>query len=434
MPEMNRPDREPDDKRQFIKEKIVKQPLTRRQIAGRAAMMGGMGVVFGVVAAAAFVLACPLFESCAGRNEQPEESLVSIPRDEATAAASEPAAPEEPSEPIEQQVEDAVSSYRFTIDDYSRIHTPLRDMATAADKGIVTVHSVRHETDWFNNPVENTGYFAGAVIAETSSEYLILTTEEAVAEADAIRVTFSNGTEAAGTKKQEDRISGLAIVSVRRIDIDDSTANSMEILTLGNSYQMKMGDMVVAIGSPMGVVHSIDYGAVGYVARNVPVTDGSIRVMYTDLKGNASLGTFLLNLSGEIVGVVTDEYKNENTQNATAAAGISDFKGIIERMSNGLSTACLGIQGQEITAEMEEQGLPSGIYITEVTAGSPAYEAGIQNGDILVRINSGEVHTVKELQSRLENLEAGSAVTVTVARNSINEYRELEYQITVGAR
>ena len=69
-----------------------------------------------------------------------------------------------------------------------------------------------------------------------------------------------------------------------------------------------------------------------------------------------------------------------------------------------------------------------------MTAGSPAYEAGIQNGDILVRINSGEVHTVKELQSRLENLEAGSAVTVTVARNSINEYRELEYQITVGAR
>ena len=46
MPEMNRPDREPDDKRQFIKEKIVKQPLTRRQIAGRAAMMGGMGVLF----------------------------------------------------------------------------------------------------------------------------------------------------------------------------------------------------------------------------------------------------------------------------------------------------------------------------------------------------------------------------------------------------
>lgn len=146
------------------------------------------------------------------------------------------------------------------------------------------------------------------------------------------------------------------------------------------------------------------------------------------------MGTFLMNMSGEIVGVVTDDFKNENTQNATAAAGISDYKGIIERMSNGLSTAYLGIRGQEITEEMEAQGLPAGIYITEVAAGSPAYEAGIQNGDILVRLNSGEVHTVKELQSRVENLEAGSTVTVTVARNGIDQYRELEYQITVGAR
>ena len=72
------------------------------------------------------------------------------------------------------------------------------------------------------------------------------------------------------------------------------------------------------------------------------------------------------------------------------------------------------------------------VFLTPL--GPRLYEAGIQNGDILVRINSGEVHTVKELQSRLENLEAGSDVTVTVARNSINEYRELEYQITVGAR
>ncbi|HJC47370.1 MAG TPA: S1C family serine protease [Candidatus Lachnoclostridium pullistercoris] len=437
MPEMNGPDREPEDrdKREFIKEKIVKQPLTRRQIACRFLWMGGLGAVFGVAAAAALALSSPLFQKMTGENEEETDSVVSIPRDEATAAASEsPADAEEPSEPIEQQVEEAVSSYRFTLEDFSRIHAPLKELAASADKGIVTVHSVRHETDWFNNPVENTGYFSGAVIAQTASEYLILTTEEAVADADAIRVTFSDGTETDGTKKQEDRVSGLAVVSVRRVDVDETTAEKMEILTLGNSYQVKMGDVIVAVGSPMGVVHSADYGSVGYVARNVPVTDGTVRVMYADVGGNAPMGTFLLNMSGEIVGVVTDEYKNENTQNVTAAAGISDYKGIIERMSNGLSTAYLGIQGQEITEEMEAQGMPAGIYITGVAAGSPAYEAGIQNGDILVRLNSGEIHTAKELQSRVENLEAGTLVTVTVARKGIEEYRELEYQITVGAR
>lgn len=437
MPEMNGPDREPEDrdKRQFINEKIVKQPLTRKQIAGRAAFIGGLGAVFGVAAAAAFAFSSPIFQKMTGEPEETENFMVSIPRDDATVAATEsPSAASEPSEPIEQQVEEAVSSYRFTLEDYSRIQAPLKEMATEADKGIVTVHSVRHETDWFNNPVENTGYFSGAVIAETSSEYLILTTEEAVTDADAIRVTFSDGTEAAGTKKQEDQVSGLAVVSVRRIDVGESTAENMEILTLGNSYQVKTGDMIVAVGSPVGMVHSVDYGSVNYVARNVPVTDGSIRVMYADVGGNAPMGTFLMNMSEEIVGVVTDDFKNENTQNATAAAGISDYKGIIERMSNGLSTAYLGIRGQEITEEMEAQGLPAGIYITEVAAGSPAYEAGIQNGDILVRLNSGEVHTVKELQSRVENLEAGSTVTVIVARNGIDQYRELEYQITVGAR
>lgn len=135
-----------------------------------------------------------------------------------------------------------------------------------------------------------------------------------------------------------------------------------------------------------------------------------------------------------MIGWVTDQYKNENTQNVTAVAGISDYKGIIERMSNGLSTAYLGIQGQDITAEMEEGGLPAGVYITAVAAESPAYEAGIQNGDILVRIGTGEVRTVRELQNRIENLQAGSSTVITVKRKGIDEYKELEYQVTIGAR
>ena len=65
-------------------------------------------------------------------------------------------------------------------------------------------------------------------------------------------------------------------------------------------------------------------------------------------------------------------------------------------------------------------------------AGNP--DAGIQNGDILVKLNEGEVHTVKELQTRIENLEVGTTVRITVDRNGIEEYRELEYQVTLGAR
>ncbi len=435
MPEINGPDQESEKKRQFIKEKIVRQPLTGRQIARQAALVCGLAVVFGVVAAATFSLTCPLFRDYMGDGSGTEDTVVSIPRDETTPSAVEEAAQTQPAEePIQQQVEDAVSSYRFTMEDFSRMAAPVKEVAQKADKGIVTVHSVRHETDWFNNPVENTGFFAGALIAETPTEFLILTTQEAVEAADAIRVTFYDGTEAAGTKKQTDRVSGMSVVSVSRMEVSRDTAEKMEILTLGNSYQMKMGDVVIAVGSPLGVVHSMDYGTLGYVAKSVPVTDGSIRVLYADVLGNASMGTFLINTSGEIIGWAEDGYKSDSTQNVTAAAGISDYKGIIEKMSNGQGAAYLGIQGQDITAEMEKQGLPSGVYIVEVTSGSPAYQAGIQNGDILKRIGTGEVSTVKELQTRIENMEVGTSVSVTVMRKGIDEYKELEYEVTVGAR
>ena len=81
MPEMNGPDREPEDrdKRQFINEKIVKQPLTRKQIAGRAAFIGGLGAVFGVAAAAAFAFSSPIFQKMTGEPEETENVMVCIP-------------------------------------------------------------------------------------------------------------------------------------------------------------------------------------------------------------------------------------------------------------------------------------------------------------------------------------------------------------------
>ena len=103
-------------------------------------------------------------------------------------------------------------------------------------------------------------------------------------------------------------------------------------------------------------------------------------------------------------------------------------------MSNGMGTAYLGIKGQDITRDMEAQGLPAGIYITEVVSGSPAYEAGIQNGDILTEIAGQKVSTVRNMQQIVEGLQTGSTISVQVKRNGRDEYKELEYQVTVGAR
>ena len=64
----------------------------------------------------------------------------------------------------------------------------------------------------------------------------------------------------------------------------------------------------------------------------------------------------------------------------------------------------------------------------------PAYNAGIQNGDVIVKIGVKNIRSMKEYENQLEALHQGDTVTVTVQRKSVNEYKELEYQVNVGAR
>ena len=79
-------------------------------------------------------------------------------------------------------------------------------------------------------------------------------------------------------------------------------------------------------------------------------------------------------------------------------------------------------------------GKPMGIYVTECIPDGPAYDAGIQNGDIIVGVGGQDISTMKDYQNQMEILTSGAVVTVVVQRRGIDEYKELEYEVSVGAR
>ena len=83
---------------------------------------------------------------------------------------------------------------------------------------------------------------------------------------------------------------------------------------------------------------------------------------------------------------------------------------------------------------MQENGIPAGIYVTESIPDGPAYIAGIQNGDILTKLGTADIKTFREFQSHLETLKAGDQITVTVQRKGIDEFKEIEYNVNIGAR
>ena len=438
MSEIRDPEKKPEKKndRDFISEKIVRPAPSRKQVGTRMATAACAGVIFGVVSAVCFVLTRPILEQLSAGN-RPTTSAISIPKDELESpveAIENERVAETETEPVEEMVQTALEKYRYTVDDLNSMLNSLRGKAQTADKSVVVVHSVQQNTDWFDNPVETTGLYAGMIIAKTSQELLVLTPEAAVEQADSIKVTLGNGNDVSGHMKQKDAISGQAIVSISVQDISATQLRDLEPIPLGNSYQVQQGDLIAAVGSPAGVVHSMDYGFVSYVVRSNPMVDQHCRMLYSNILADAGKGTFLVNTDGELVGWAQEPDSPEASDCVTEVFGISDSKGVLEKLSNGQAVPCIGIVGQEVTDVQVENGLPAGIYVMNAVTDKPAYNAGIQNGDILTELAGEPVTSMKEYQAALDKMTCGQVVHVTVARNGRDTYTELEFDVTVGSR
>ncbi len=435
MPDKNNLEQDPE-KRRFINEKIVKPKWSRAQIFRRFLLLCFCAVLFGLLAAVTFVVSEPLARKYLTPEDETESAPISIPKDEPETTA--PTAPPETttaeeSEPLEEVVRNEVEKYQFSIDELEAMYASLNDLAKEADKGIVTIHSVKTQMDWFNNPVETSGMYAGAIVEATDEEYLILAPCAAVENADSLEITLADGTQAAGQLKGADSISGMAVISVGAEAVSEKTAAQIKVLELGNSYAAAQGDLVFACGSPAGVVHSISTGQISYVAKNMPVVDGSSRLFYTTVNANVPQGTFLLNTDGQLIGWATQDYAEENGF-ITMVYSLSDYKAVLEKLYNGIPAPYFGITGQEVSETMRQSGLPLGVYVNQVSADSPAYNAGIQNGDVITRIGEGKIVTMKDFQNCLETLSAGETVKVEIQRYGRESYSPIEYDVTIGAR
>lgn len=432
----------PNEKR-FMREKIVKPKRTGKQVAGKIICLFLFAVIFGVVAAVSFVVSKPMAEKFLGESPEPSTEPITIERDEpesteAVMETMEPTAPEpkpeQDTEEIREIVRDEVEKAPLTSEKVKEFNQVISDIGSNAANSIVTISSEKYQKDWFDNPVVSRGQYAGMILAVNSGEVVVLTGEAAVEDADSLQVVFGDGSTASGNVKQMDTIADLAVISVNLSELPEGTKNWIKAIELGNSYSVRAGDLLIAVGSPAGRVYSVKNGMVTYVAKNIQSADSQTRVIYTDISCDKQRGTYFLNLSGQLVGWATDLYDSEELTDVTMVMSISEYKGNLQKLSNGISIPYLGIKGQEVGTLMQKEGLPVGIYITESIVNGPAYIAGIQNGDILTKIHGTEMTTIRDFQNCMESLQSGMEVDVVVQRKGINEYKEIEYRVTIGAR
>ena len=277
------------------------------------------------------------------------------------------------------------------------------------------------------------GQSSGSGFILTEDGYVI-TNYHVVESATAIDVVMHDGTEYSAELVGKDSSNDLAVLKIEAI--------GLPAVTLGSSTNLAIGDMVVAIGNPLGELASTQ--TVGYVSgidREIS-TGGSITtisMIQTDAAINAgNSGGPLFNMYGEVIGITTAKYSGTTGSGASIegigfAIPIDDVEPLISDLIDyGYVTgAYMAVTVQDMDRESAEMfGLPTGAYIVSVEKDGAADRAGIQPKDIVIGLDEHEISNVTELTRALRNYSAGDTATAKLIRSG----REMTLEITFDER
>ena len=287
---------------------------------------------------------------------------------------------------------------------------------------------------------------SGIIVSEDDDYLYIATNNHVVADSEELTVQFDDDSVVKAEIRGTDPDDDLAVVRVKKSDLGKDTYSNIKIATIGDSDSVAVGSPAIAIGNALGYGQSVTTGIVSALNRTVTTQDSQTgetvtnnKLIQTDAAINpGNSGGALLNENGEVIGINSVKYSSTEVEGIGYAIPMSVAKPIIESLiQNGEYTnenqAYLGIKGGDVSSEMVAYGFPQGVYVSSVSAGSGAANAGLQEGDIITAIDSTKISTMTELQSALKSYKAGDKVTLTVARQSGRQYEESKVDVTLSS-
>lgn len=287
---------------------------------------------------------------------------------------------------------------------------------------------------------------SGIIVSEDDDYLYIATNNHVVADSEELTVQFDDDSVVKAEIRGTDPDDDLAVVRVKKSDLGKDTYSNIKIATIGDSDSVAVGSPAIAIGNALGYGQSVTTGIVSALNRTVTTQDSQTgetvtnnKLIQTDAAINpGNSGGALLNENGEVIGINSVKYSSTEVEGIGYAIPMSVAKPIIESLiQDGKYTnenqAYLGIKGGDVSSEMVAYGFPQGVYVSSVSAGSGAANAGLQEGDIITAVDSTKISSMTELQSALKSYKAGDKVTLTVARQSGRQYEESKVEVTLSS-
>jgi serine protease DegQ len=270
------------------------------------------------------------------------------------------------------------------------------------------------------------GLGSGVIVSEQG---YILTNHHVIESVDQIEVALSDARKVPARVVGTDPESDLAVLKIE--------VQKLPAITFARSEQLRVGDVVLAIGNPFGVGQTVTFGIVSGLGRNhlgIATFENFIQTDAAIHPGNS--GGALVDVRGNLVGVNTAIYSQTGASMGIGyAIPVSIARQVMEQIieKGSVTRGWIGVGVQDINKEVADSfklSTTKGVLITQIERGSPADKAGVKLGDVLVAVNGRQIADTTTMLNLIASLQPGAQARVRLARNQ----EETEVTITIGRR
>ena len=303
--------------------------------------------------------------------------------------------------------------------------SPVVAIAEVVSPSIVGIKTYGMVQDWFGR--QYTSQLGGGSGIIFRNDGYIITNNHVVEGATGIEVSLYNGESYQAEIIGVDSATDLAVIKIEAPDLAAAV--------LGDSDELRIGELAVAIGNPLGYSNTVTSGIIsGLNRQSMSGYEQELSLIQTDAAiNNGNSGGALVNSNGEVIGINSVKLASGSVEGMGFAITINEAKPIIEQLLNQghVSRPYMGIGVQEITEVLAKQYQLSqkhGIIITQIVENGPADKAGLRLGDIIYKANDVLIYKFTDFSDLLDASQVGDSIHLLIDRNG----KQMEIFVTLG--
>ena len=296
-------------------------------------------------------------------------------------------------------------------------NTAVVQAAKKVSPAVVGITTKVYNRDMFNRKVL-VGEGVGSGVIFDKAGYIV-TNNHVVGTAKTVIVSLADGQSTEGTVVGRDAKTDLAVV---KINMDN-----LPVAEFGDSDSLQVGEPAIAIGNPLGLEFqgTVTVGVISSLNRTIGAEGQSMKLIQTDAAINpGNSGGALVDADGKVIGINSAKISQEGVEGLGFAIPINAARPILhDLITNGkVVRPYLGLYGldQQMAARFGMQLNAQGIYVYRVVPGGPLDQAGLQHGDVIVKLDGTDVKDFASLQSVMDKLKVGDSVSIDYTRNGMN--------------